>query len=143
MKWMTPSPIAIALGVTIGTMFSVGLPSCDRGLVLTAQTLPANLGATWNKNPAAENVVRYVLRLDGIDLPAIPVTTTSCPTAGTTCSTRFDVPSFGAHSVTIRASNLKLSGDPTSFQDGPVSAPIAFTLNQTPQTATAGLQVTQ
>lgn len=140
---LNPPPIAIALAITVATVVSVGMPNCAPGLVLTAQTLPANLGATWNKNPAAENVIRYVLRLDGVDLPAVPVTTTSCPTAGTTCSARFDVPAFGAHSVTVRASNLKLSGDPTSFQDGPASVPVTFTLNQAPQAATAGLQVTQ
>lgn len=127
--------LAIVLGLTT---------SCAKSFpVLYAQTLPANLGATWNKNPASENIVRYVLKLDGVDLPDVLPNTTNCPTAGTTCTVRFNVPSFGLHSITVRASNLRLSGDLSSIQDSPQSAAINFTLNQAPQTTPTGLGVTQ
>lgn len=117
---------------------AVGMPNCG-GLVLTAQSLPATLHAQWNPNPVSDAVTDYQLRLDG----TAPVTIPLSVCTATLCRTAFTVPTYGAHSVTLSARNLKLSADPTSVQEGAQSAPIPFTLNQVPQTAVAGVQVTQ
>ena len=126
------------LGICL--LLSLPMLSCNSGgVVLYAQSLPASLHGQWNPNPPAENVVDYQLRLDG----GAPVTIPLSVCTATLCRTAFTVPTWGAHTVTYSARNLKLASDPTSFQEGPQTMPVAFTINQAPVAAPASPAVTQ
>lgn len=105
----------------------------DIMLVLLLQTLSITLHAQWNPNPPAENVVQYVMTIDGGSDVVIPAV--SC--APTVCSQAYSVPSFGAHAVTLKAQNLLISTTPTSLQSGPTVA-LSYTLGATPSAVGGG-----
>lgn len=125
-----------SLFVLLFPLLSVG---CGPGFVAYAQSLPATIHAQWTPNPASDNVTKYVLTLDGtpIDEPTALDATCSC------VRVPLVVPSFGAHTATIRACSLLVSTDPTSSTCGPVSVAVAFTLNPAPTTAPSNGKVTQ
>lgn len=97
------------------------------------QTLSITLRAQWNPNPPAENVVQYVMTIDGGNDIVIPAA--SC--TPTLCSQTYSVPSFGAHNVTLKAQNLLISTLPTSLQSGPVVT-LPYTLGATPTGVSGG-----
>lgn len=103
---------------------------------LYAQSLPANLKATWTPNPASQNVTQYKLTLDGGTPQVAPLT--SC--TPTLCTAGFVVPTYGSHTVAVVATNVSLdAGGNVALQDSP-PAQITFTLN-TPPNAVGGLAV--
>ena len=107
--------------------------------VLYAQTLPLTIHASWNPNPPAENVVKYVLTLDGtpIDEPTATDATCMCVKVPLT------IASFGSHSVTVKACNLLVSTDPASFNCGAASMAVNFVVNASPATVPTGGKVGQ
>ncbi len=92
-----------------------------------AQT-PATVHATWTPNPASDGVTQYQIALDAT-APIIALPAAVC--TSTVCSQLVTVPTFGAHTMSYAACNLKLSTDPTSLQ---CSAPasVAFSLGSLP-----------
>ena len=111
-------------------------PHCNRALVLYAQTVPAVKHAAWTPNAAGDNVISYSVTLDaGTAQTVLPASCTA-----TLCTATITIPTFGAHAVTVVATNLALSTDPASLQNSP-PATVAFTLNAAPKTA-SGATVT-
>mgnify|MGYP003394913302 CR=1 FL=1 len=102
--------------------------SC-RGVTLYAQTLPTTLGANWNPNPASEAVIKYTLTVDG-GTPIIILPSSCTPTV---CTTRFPLTTWGSHTVSLVAVNLRLSSDPSTEQTSPASS-MSFVLAQAPNT---------
>lgn len=100
-------------------------------VVLFAQSVPTTVTASWNANPAADNVTQYQVALDGgaalVVLPAACV-------AGV-CKATVPVNSFGAHAVALTAGNLKIDSDPTTLQ---LSTPAALSFRLNPAAATPG-----
>ena len=90
--------------------------------------VPATVHATWVPNPAADNVVQYLITVD--TLP--PVVALAAVCGPTICGpVALTVPTFGLHTAVMVAQNLKFSGDPTSLQSGP-STTVTFTLGAVP-----------
>ena len=116
-KW-----IAIGLVALAGAGWWV--PS--RRVKLYAQTVPATVHPQWTPNPASENVVQYVITLDGIN----PVTVLASACSATLCSAAVSVPAFGSHVSSLIAQNLLISTDPTSVQSS-LPATLTWSLNQT------------
>ena len=101
-----------------------------------AQT-PATVHATWTPNPTTDNVVDYIVSVDGVAAATVlasACSATVCPAAPGQLLT---IPTFGLHSVSVVAQNLKLSTDPTSLQSGPADT-IAFTLGSIPVVVSGG-----
>lgn len=96
-------------------------------LLALLQTLSITLHAMWTPNPPLENVVQYVMTIDGGSNIIIPAS--SCTPS--LCSQTFSVPTFGHHVITLRAQNLLISTLQNSLQDGPVTT-FAYTLGATP-----------
>lgn len=93
-------------------------------VVLYAQSLPATVHAQWDPPAAAENVTGYTMTLDG----GAPIAVANTIDPSCTCiRTPLTVPAFGAHTLTVVANNLLISGDPTSTQSGAPAA-VGFTL---------------
>lgn len=93
-------------------------------VTLYAQSLPATVHAVWDPPAAAENVTGYTLTVDG----GAPVNVANVTDPACSCiKAPITVGAFGAHSVSVVANNLLISGDPSSVQ---TSAPAvaAFTL---------------
>ena len=96
--------------------------------------VPATVHAIWNPNPVADNVVQYQITVDS----AAPVTVLASSCSATACGpTLLTVGTFGLHSASIVAQNLKLSTDPTSLQSGPALV-IPFTLGSVPVVVAGG-----
>lgn len=133
------------LGLSLASLtavFSLGMFSCSGGrpdvakkpdfpgmTVLFAQSAPTNLVVTWAPNPAADNVVHYKVALSG----GTPIQI--APTVDPTCDcikATIAVPEFGSYTVSVVATNLALSTEPTSFQDSE-AATLAFQLKQKAQ----------
>ena len=89
----------------------VGSPRV-RMVRLYAQILPRAATATWNPNPATDNVIDYQLTLDA----GTPLTLLATACSATTCSQAISLTAFGSHTVSVVARNLSLSTDPTSLQ---------------------------
>lgn len=104
-----------------------------------AASLPATLHATWTPNPAADNVVDYILTVDGVaQAPTLPAACTA-----TLCTTAFSVNAWGSHTATVVAQNLDLSGTGTTgtLQSSPPSTAVTFLLSNTPVAPSApGIQ---
>ena len=98
---------------------------------MVSAQVPATVHATWNLNPATDNVIQYTVVLD----TAAPVVllATACTT---TCSQALTVPTFGVHTVTLTAQNNGLSGLQSSLP-----TTVSFTLAAAP-TVVAGLKIT-
>jgi len=93
-------------------------------VVLYAQSLPAVVHAQWDPPAAAENVTGYTMTLDG----GTPIAVANTVDPSCTCiRAPLTVPAFGAHTLTVVANNLLISGDPTSTQSGS-PASVGFTL---------------
>ena len=104
-----------------------------------AQT-PATVHASWTPNPATDNVTQYSLTLDAgtpVVILASACSATLCPAAALAVT----VPTFGSHTVSLVAQNLKLTTDPTSIQSGPATT-ITFTLAAAPIVAPQSAKIT-
>jgi hypothetical protein len=106
-----------------------------RGPVVYAQTLPVTVHPQWSPNPVGENVVQYVVTLDG----ANPVTVLASACSPTLCTAAVVVNAFGAHVSNLVAQNLEIDSDPTTLQSSP-PAILNWRLNQAP-TKSNGLTV--
>jgi hypothetical protein len=108
-------------------------------VVLLARTssaqVPATVHASWTPNPASDTVTQYSVVLD----TAAPVVTLPAVCSATVCSQALTVPTFGLHTVTVRAQNLMFAADPTSLQSGPPLS-VSFTLATAPVVVT-GLKI--
>lgn len=102
-------------------------------LLALLQTLSITLHALWNPNPPADNVVRYIMTIDGGSDIVIPAA--SCTPS--LCSQTFSVPTFGKHAITLKAQNLLISTQPASLQDGPVLT-LPYTLGIGPSPIAGG-----
>ncbi len=89
-----------------------------------AQTV--TLTASWDPNPATDNVVNYVLQLDA----ATPVNVLPSVCTPTTCVQTFAVVT-GNHTITLVAQNLLVDTDPTSLQSS-APASVTFKVSNTP-----------
>lgn len=129
---------ARAAGVIGGVLLACAGSGCGSGLgtlpVLYAQTVPVNLGARWNPNPASEGVTQYQLVVDG----GAPVTVLASTCSATECAVRFDVAAYGPHTATLVAQNLQLSTDPTSLQSSVPPVSLSFVLSARPGAVTGG-----
>lgn len=122
--------------VALGALVSCG----DSGYVIYAQ-VPANLRVIWAPNPAGENIITYKVSVNGgpiVRVPPTPVTNaaTCAPEAAPCVIHSFVATAFGVQTATVRATNLRLSGD-TVEQDGPALT-VTATLNPPPGAATRG-----
>lgn len=131
----------VAIGIVIGACIHHLPMPAPMVVTLYAQTLPSVRTVSWVPNPATDNVVSYAVTLDS-GTPVI-VQATSCTLAQ--CSGLVSVPSFGAHSVVVTASNLDLSGGAGVIgtpQNSTPSVAKAFNLNPKPGTVagTVGIQ---
>ena len=120
--------LAVAAGCVLATRGG-------RPVVLLAQSVPFVAHAQWDPAPASEGVTSYTLTLDG----GAPVTV--APTLDQSCScirTPITIPAFGAHTVSITATNLLLSTDPASGQQSSAPAVVTFSLNRSPGAITGG-----
>lgn len=100
-------------------------------IVLYAQSVPATVTASWNANPAGDNVTAYLVSLDGGAV--ITVLPASCTA---TCSTPLTLPTFGPHTYTVVAQNASLTGGAgvTGTAQNSAAASLSFSLNQKPAT---------
>jgi hypothetical protein len=118
-KQISITAIAAALVLAACAMFTG-----PGRVVLYAQNLPAVVHAQWDPPAAAENVTGYTMTLDGgTPIAVANVTDPTCSCVRTPLT----VPAFGAHTLTVVASNLLISGDPTSAQTSTPTA-VSFTL---------------
>lgn len=99
-------------------------------LVIYAQSVPYTATVKWNPNPVGDNVSSYTVTLD-TGTPQVIQASTCTPTL---CSTTVSIPTFGAHSWSVFATNQTLSGGTGvtgTPQNGNASSQ-AFSLNQKP-----------
>lgn len=113
-----------------GTILILGVCfyGCSPVITLEAQSLPASVHVAWNPNATSDNVIGYVVLLDGANPQVVGLSACSA----TTCVAAVSVGAVGAHAITVAAQNLALSADPNSVQTGPASNPVNFTLNLVP-----------
>jgi hypothetical protein len=118
-KQISITAIAAALVLAACAMFAG-----PGRVVLYAQSLPAVVHAQWDPPAPGENVTGYTMTLDGgAPIAVANVTDPTCSCVRTPLT----VPAFGAHTLTVVANNLLVSGDPTSTQSG-APASVGFTL---------------
>jgi hypothetical protein len=120
--------LAFFFGVVCSKLPINGVPHI--GVVLYAQSVPATVTASWNPNPATENVTSYILTLDTGS--SVTVSAASC--SATACSSPLSVAAFGNHTYTVAAVNTNLSGGAgvTGSPQTGASTSLAFTLNPRP-----------
>jgi hypothetical protein len=119
--------LAISLFLVLGTM------SCQSPIIqVEAQTLPYNMKAGWDNNPATDNVTSYSILIDG--QKAVTVDPSVC--TPTRCNTVVPVGTAGQHTISIFATN--------QFGDGAVvgCASCAFTINIAVPTAVQNFKFT-
>ena len=98
--------------------------------------VPATVHATWTPNPATDNVTQYSATVDTGTPIIVPLT--AC--TALLCTQQLTIPTFGVHTISLVAQNLKLSTDPTSIQSGPAST-VTFTLAAAPVVAPQAAKV--
>jgi len=119
--------LALSLSLLLATM------SCKSPVIeLEAQTLPYNLKAGWDNNPATDNVLNYSVYVDGQKAVTVD-NATACTPAG--CSTIVPIQTAGQHTIAILATN--------QYGDGPIAGctSCAFTINLTVPTAVKNVRI--
>jgi hypothetical protein len=118
--------VAVVLALVGGLALWGGLRGGKPGLTLYAQSVPVTVHPQWSQNPSIENIVSYVVTLDG----GSPVSVLASACSATLCTAAVSVPAFGAHVSSVVAQNLLISTDPTSLQTSP-TATLNWTLSAT------------
>lgn len=95
--------------------------------ILYAQTLPANIHATWDIPPAGNNIISYKVSLDGGTATVIPVANATVDSTCNCIKVPITVPALGAHTLSVISTYQFISTDPNSVQDS-TPATINFTL---------------
>ena len=95
--------------------------------ILYAQTLPANIHATWDIPPAGNNIISYKISLDGGTATVIPVANATVDSTCNCIKIPITVPSLGAHTLSVISTYQFISTDPSSVQDS-APATVSFTL---------------
>lgn len=126
--------LAFAFIVSVCSKLPVG--SNPFSIVLNAQTVPHQATFLWNPNPAGDNVTDYQVVLDGgAPQTVLPSACTGTPVV---CSVPVTLTTFGAHTASVAARNLSMSGDP-GVTGTPQSSPASvlnLVLNQAPSKPT-------
>lgn len=117
------------------------LPMPSPTVTLYAFTVPSAKTISWSPNPASDNVTMYTLKCDAGTNIATDTLVAPSSCSATTCSRALTINTFGAHTCSLFAMNLDLSGANTqgTSQNSP-TVTLPFALNQDP-TAPAGLGV--
>lgn len=118
-KKISLAALAAALALAACAMFTG-----PGRVVLYAQSLPATVHAQWDPPAPGENVTGYQMTLDN----GTPIAVANTVDPSCSCiRSPLTVPAFGAHTLTVVATNLLISGDPASTQIGS-PAVVGFTL---------------
>lgn len=130
----------LAVGIVACAQLPNPLTEMSKKMVvhLEAASLPFTASFQWNPNPAGDNVTSYQVVVDGAAPVTIPLT--ACAGTPVICSTPVTLNALGAHTASVAAVNLTMSGDPGvvgSPQVGPAST-LNLILNASPS-KTAGL----
>jgi hypothetical protein len=101
----TVAAVAVILALlACSTWLKPHAPKIPGVVVIHAQQMPVNRTLTWDANPAGDNVLNYVVRLDGVVIGS-PVGITQAVTFTTT----------GAHTLTVVAVNAWGESAPTTL----------------------------
>ncbi len=100
--------------------------------LLSAQTVSGT--ASWNPNPASDNVVQYTLQLNA--LPPVIVPLSAC--TATTCTQIVPAIPFGSNTLTLIAQNAAITGGAMQSSTPAIKT---FTVNTKPVTV-LGVTVT-
>jgi len=84
--------IAILIALSLGIVFHH-----RNKITIYAQTLPVTKTASWNGNPASDNVINYTIQLDSNAAISVLSPSTSTPITFATS---------GAHTLTLTATNM-------------------------------------
>lgn len=93
-----------SIGAGLFLVFLAFLMLRGHGVIkIKAQSLPVTVHAEWNQNPASENVVDYLVSLDGV--AALPVPNTLNVACGCIKSGTFSINDTNTHTFALQARN--------------------------------------
>ena len=126
--------LLLVVALIVAVTCSHRLPIPNPSVTLYAFAVPFTGTLKWNERPASEGVISYTIACDAGTNLATPTQVLPAACSAGVCSKAVTLTSFGAHSCTVFATNVNLSGGATvegSPLNGP-STPLPFTLNQDP-----------